>query len=388
MKKKVTVLNDISNKQFYIQKYLNYHKITDNGIYSLFGFMQCYGFKYFINNFINTCCFVDKSLVMDLFYDFLKKMRVIKRFGKYLKYKNKKSQIETDIYLNDLTEYPDNRKITIVCQEKLYTFTLSDLYRLMNNSLYKNEYVYCIPEKMKNPFTNIPFKKHNLYNIYFGFVFNGFSITPLIHSWFKYNFNLKQIKIIFKYELTKFAVKKYISSKKEGDVSYLLDMIYDMFKDYHSNYKYIPIHLLTCFDIIADKHDLVSLFDKQLYYYTLANHDDIHNKEIKGVYQLKFLKSMKMFFKENKNFGKYYYKKEINMLSTDNTPSTSIINRVSYSLFSRTRPIINTSRTVRQNVITTDGGSSLLTLSEIASTVSQIRRPAEPTDRRSRRRLT
>ena len=48
------------------------------------------------------------------------------------------------------------------------------------------------PIILKNPYDNITFTENNLYNIYFAMLFNGIHIDPLIHYYFKSNFDLKQ----------------------------------------------------------------------------------------------------------------------------------------------------------------------------------------------------
>ena len=73
-----------------------------------------------------------------------------------------------------------------------YTFLLRDLHKLWKTALVTNENMIPTPLALKNPYDNIEFSKHTLYNIYFTMLFSGLHIDPFIHYFFKVNFVLNK----------------------------------------------------------------------------------------------------------------------------------------------------------------------------------------------------
>ena len=93
------------------------------------------------------------------------------------------------------------------------------------DSLTKQENLFCKPFELKNPYTNLPFNKHNLYNIFFAIHFSPYIIPTLIYYFFLVDFNLDIF--VFKYYpvLKDYAIKNFI---KNGSVSELYENIHNM----------------------------------------------------------------------------------------------------------------------------------------------------------------
>lgn len=106
--------------------------------------------------------------------------------------KAKQSSNDHDLLYNELSSYKEHLKITINHNNTLYTFVLRDLHNIWKTALTTNDNMIPTPIALKNPYDNIEFKTHTLYNIYFAMLFRGFHIDPLIHYFFKVNFNLQK----------------------------------------------------------------------------------------------------------------------------------------------------------------------------------------------------
>ena len=128
------------------------------------------------------------NIILD---DICKAQKVYHIMTKYIRIKRaKKTDIEHDLLYNELTSIKDHLKIDIYQKNNIYTFTLRDLHKIWLKSLTENNIMIPTPFKMKNPYSNIVFEPHNLYNIYFDMLFKGLTINPLIHYYFKDNFKI------------------------------------------------------------------------------------------------------------------------------------------------------------------------------------------------------
>lgn len=117
--------------------------------------------------------------------------KVYHTMTKYIRLKkSKKTDIEHDLVYNELSLFKEHLKIDIYQEKSIYTFTLRDLHKMWIKSLTENDIMIPTPKKVKNPYNNIVFKPYILYNIYFDMMFKGLSIDPLIHRYFRDNFNL------------------------------------------------------------------------------------------------------------------------------------------------------------------------------------------------------
>lgn len=146
-------------------------------------------FKLF-SKFLNS---YDEDEGIELTTAFCNAQKVFHTLTKYIRIKKtRKSHIEHDLLYNDLSSYKDHLKITINHSNTYYTFLLRDLHKLWKTALVTNENMIPTPVNLKNPYDNIEFKSHTLYNIYFTMLFSGLHIDPLIHYFFKVNFNLDQ----------------------------------------------------------------------------------------------------------------------------------------------------------------------------------------------------
>jgi len=279
--------------------------------------------------------------LFNVFCKFITIVKTLQKFAKYIKYKNMKSVINTDIYLNELCSYPENRKVSIVCQGRLYTFTLPDLYKLFNKQLLNSVYVYPYPSKIKNPFTNIVFDTHNLYNIYFAFIEKGFSISNTIHTFYKATFDLEKFKIMHNIPLISNAIKTFLSKDDDDSKDAIYEKLYDMLKQIRyenikiiqtasrNNYfgsesesytdsddetiKYvsiIPRYIINNFDKMVKKYDVIKDFKESLYHYISFTHYDIRDiKERNAHFKKSYNKVIELFTKHPK-YGRIYVKRK------------------------------------------------------------------------------
>ena len=146
------------------------------------------------NNFL-LC--EQKEYLLNIFNKYQKCLFSLKKF--IFKYKYDKAKIFNNTYDfvgNDYKNISKNHLITILQNNTKYIFRASDLLNIWKNSLFNCDNMKPNPRKPKNPYSNITFKNHILYNIYFHIKFNTIlKIPDIIEKFFKHLFFIK----IFEY---------------------------------------------------------------------------------------------------------------------------------------------------------------------------------------------
>ena len=108
----------------------------------------------------------DKKTLKDLYISVKKIMNRLNSIARLYKYKKAvKYDIDTDLHLNPLEQLTNNEKISIIENNTIYNFKLRDLISCWKLALLNSQGLFAKPIELKNPYTNLPFKKHNLYLI-------------------------------------------------------------------------------------------------------------------------------------------------------------------------------------------------------------------------------
>ena len=287
------------NKVVYIltfSNFYNYHK-TDTrryGIHRKFALFKKHVLENaFLNEYErNTCVFI--------FSYFQRVLLALERFKHvYRLYKCKKFDVDTDLSLTPLSEYRPEQIITILENKTVYRFALIDLLRIFNTSLMSNEYMVSKPRHPRNPYTNLRFTRHNVYNIYYALKFGTrYNIKSHIHSYIEECTNLKTY-----YEKNSFILKSasVVDFIRTQDTNTLYRYACDMFYDYR-NYTSIDIA-----EHADNKEAIVENAKRLLYYYLFLQQfstDDETFLRYEGI----FVRYLKKFTREHPYFGRRYYR--------------------------------------------------------------------------------
>ena len=109
--------------------------------------------------------------------------------------KAKRADIDCDFHMNKLSIYPKEQKLMLLQDKTLYTFRLTDLTNLFVHALTNSDRLFPNPIPFVNPYTSIPFKNHNLYNIYIAVYFSSFQMNCIIQSFISCSLNYESFKI-------------------------------------------------------------------------------------------------------------------------------------------------------------------------------------------------
>jgi len=138
-----------------------------------------------------------------------------------------------DLYMNPISP-KDRGAIVLFENNTKYIFQLRELIKMVHSSLSNCCHFFPEPIQCKNPYTNLPFHKSNLYNIYFAVRSSQYSMSPLFEAFFRLNFNLKLFLTKYEELINEEYLKTYVDNNCVKDV---LDHVVEMFKIHEISVK-------------------------------------------------------------------------------------------------------------------------------------------------------
>ena len=162
------------------------------------------------------------------------------RFANLIRYKKAKCVVDFDMGLNEISK---NTKGIICIYENNYTylFKIHDLIHIFNTALTNSDMFFSNTLMVKNPFSNVPFNKSTLYNIYFFIRFNTLIIPILIHNYFLLHFNLKKFESNFEHLIREKEIRRYINtSSTETLFPIIVTMLHQFFLRYRLKFNIHP----------------------------------------------------------------------------------------------------------------------------------------------------
>ena len=208
------------NDLFYFIKYILKDQPNKLIYFIIFNIIPKNSLQHFHNSIYGNLFINDeiKKELIEIFYKAAYHRNKIRRLINFYKYKKAKdAQIVTDLYQNPLSKFPQNQKITLIQNDVIFNFRLSDLLTMWVTSLTKNDNLFINPTILKNPYTSLIFKPHNLYNIYFALHNSSLHIPPVISDFFHLDFLIIPFKIKCYPYLQDFAIKDYYRNVNEED---------------------------------------------------------------------------------------------------------------------------------------------------------------------------
>jgi hypothetical protein len=190
--------------------------------------------------------------------------------------------------------------ITILHHNHKYLFTISDILNIVNNSLTNSCYFFTEPLPIKNPYTNLPFQKSDLYNMYFFIKERVSIIPPLFHAYFISNFDLKEFRDNNEPLLQRYIIDNHI---KNGGCMTLYNSILKMLKT--TNYTNGVIQNKLIIDKDFPKEKLVEIMKPYLKLYftsTITNDMSLRNNA-----KSELRNRLNAFYNYNKMFGRKMY---------------------------------------------------------------------------------
>ena len=146
------------------------------------------------------------------------------RFVNRCKYKIAKVQVQSDLFLNPL-DPASKHTFSILQDGKLYYFALADLVKMIQTSVTHSSNCFVLPIPCKNPYTNTPFRKHDLYNMYFQMTRAFVRMPALIELYFTHDFDIYRLKKYNENTLLHYVVEdKLKNSSTTSSITLFMEM--------------------------------------------------------------------------------------------------------------------------------------------------------------------
>lgn len=137
----------------------------------------------------------EKNKMVELYIKSKKIINNLNFFSRKIKFSlYKKYDCNFDLLFNSLDNYKEVEVIKLIQNKTIYKFRILDLINLWKISLLKSETMFATPKNLKNPYTNIEFKNHNLYNIFFSINKTKYIMPQIILNYYKCSFDITDFK--------------------------------------------------------------------------------------------------------------------------------------------------------------------------------------------------
>ena len=158
------------------------------------------------------------------------------RFKHIWRFHKAKTYNTDDLFMNPISS-KDGSTITLFENNTKYIFQIRECVRMVHSSLSNCCHFFPNPVPCKNPYTNLPIHKSNLYNIYFAIRGSGYRMPPLLEAFFREDFHLKRFLVKNELLINTEYLKTYVENNCLESV---LDHVKDMFKDHNIRCRIHP----------------------------------------------------------------------------------------------------------------------------------------------------
>lgn len=248
-----------------------------------------------------------------------KTQRIYHAFSKVARvyrYKHTPVQINTDLYMNDLT-LSKPTTFVVLDHDKVYYFSLNDLAKIMIDSLTYSYMFFIEPKVCKNPYNNVPFTKSTLYNMYFQMKSVFCVVPPLIQAFFMADFNVFLFKKQNESAILEHIIREYVD---KTEPIHMRAEILKMITEYDTD------NVLTIHPLFPSKSLLKGLKRMIILHLSRKHTQDGYLYQNYG-FELSHL--MNQFIKQNRQFGHMIFKPKLPVFAIDrssvaNVPSTNV----------------------------------------------------------------
>ena len=255
--------------------------------------------KYYIYNskFVQSTVSVDMQL---LFCYAQKTYYGLSLFARLWKMKHSICSITCDLMLTPLNEYKSNSIIKLYEDGKPYSFFLPDIYNIIVEALTHCSHDYFLEIKpIKNPYTNLPFKLYNLYNIFLAYKNNSYTMPILFRGLIECHCDVKTFMHRYEPIIREICIDKYFANITNYKcVKEIRRMLRDDLVENISSVRSLKIHEMFPWEnLIYDFKPFAKLYHKVKY--GLNPYSKYSNKTL-------FIKKLKLFMHENPLYGRKF----------------------------------------------------------------------------------
>jgi len=239
---------------------------------------------------------------LDFVYKFMTAQRMynsFRRLANNFRFKHKRQfEMDADLCFVKFSELSSKILITLLDNNMVYTFRISDLINIINKALTYAPHFFAEPYEIKNPYTNLPFTINNLYNIYFRLLSSSFIMPMLYHLFFLSNFDLTRFKNENECFIREKTIENFMNYASIDDKHYQINNMF------YTHYKSVSFTIDSHFP----REKLVSVFNK--YLKSFLSEEYSLNPFIRETNKSYLAHSLSLFSKLNPEFGQRVYIKK------------------------------------------------------------------------------
>lgn len=248
-----------------------------------------------------------KDDIENIFFKTQRTYHIIKRVLYRYRFYKAPTRIQTDLCLNAIDLHHVNTFILYKNKVK-YCFTVRDLIHIITNSITHCYDFFSEPTEPKNPYTNIPFTKADLYNMYFCMKKSSHIISPFITSFFMSNLDIDLFSLNNEAAIREVSIKNFVMN---STINQLYIEIKEMIDDYFEISMIVSTNLKMkkkeYKTIVVDnefpKERLVNIMRPYLYMYLMST-EYITGTEKRAIAKRIFKHMIRRFINFNPNFGR------------------------------------------------------------------------------------
>lgn len=231
----------------------------------------------------------EKDEILKLFCKMQRFIHSMYKFKHVWKFKRAKIYNSEDLYMNPI-QIGDKGTAVILQNNMKYVFHIRDLIGSVKTSLANSSHFFAEPIVCKNPYTNLPFDKSSLYNIYFAIRESTFLMPVLFHQYFLSGFHLADFSVNNEYLVNDEYLKTYVENNCCDNVH---ENVHNMMIDYKIN---IRIHKEFPKDVLFK----IMKPYLELYFYSQYSMNETKKEYVSRILYKKLIE----FLKYNRNFGR------------------------------------------------------------------------------------
>jgi hypothetical protein len=195
---------------------------------------KLYHFSIFKNSFFSLSKIYKREIVCNIFLDselkntieniYIKAKKIYNTLNNFVyNYKLKKAIIydyNCDLFGNPLNKFHCSQIINIYQNKTIYKFRITDLINIINESLINSDGLFPSPKRPKNPYTNLCFDNHHLYNLYYSINSSQIIMPILISLFYASNFSIKTFGYLNYPYLKEKVMEDYPNNNSKGKLLY------------------------------------------------------------------------------------------------------------------------------------------------------------------------
>lgn len=163
-----------------------------------------------------------------IYAKFQRTYQALNHFARMWRIRRTPVRIQTDLYMTELDPNSPNN-YTLVNENGIYYFSLNNLTRIIVDAITHQQGMFAEPLIAKNPYTNEPIKKVDLFNIYLCAKEQHLKISPFFEKFFNCEFNVYEFRRRHETELRENSIRQYV---KTTSISELYHDVNDMLSDH------------------------------------------------------------------------------------------------------------------------------------------------------------